>query len=651
MRCLNNLSQKNLHLLLVITLYLFSTQSSSATANALISAQQQAQQQNLAEQPQWQALLHYQQHKSLVTDRVFFLHPNGAEDKHAELDATLAAFFQTTIDDDNSAQCRFPARFAWLQQQVTVTLPQHRCEKLHVWLKNLAVTGITLVFPVAYLNNPASMFGHSFLRLDSQVDKKSRSDLPGFKNLEGLGNQNSDLMAETVNYAADTEHEHGITFALKGLFGGYQGQYSLNSYYVLLKEYADLESRDVWEYTLNFSPAEQQRLLLHLWEIQNTHFDYYFINKNCSFQLLALLEVARPDLHLTQQFHWDAIPADTVRAVVSVPHLLKQVHYRPALATQITATAKLLAESEQTLAKSLAQNQLKLDDASFNALPVGKQAQTLELAFAYLSYLNADKIKQHQPLDGKLAHSLLTARSSLPKLVQKVSIPTPEFRPDQAHAGNRLQLAAGYDGIAPYTQLALRWSYHDVYDPAEGFAQGSQVEFFKPSLRYYPEQQRVQFEGLELININSMPAGNSFIKPFSWQVSLAANRQRFPAQQHSLVGAAKAGVGFSYHANEQCLLSVSALASLLIGNQLQHYTALGLGGSVFGYYDVSTRWRVGAEAAVLHYLQGVTHTNHHYSVTQRFTLSNTQAVVLNLGRSNEFDQPAFTAQLAWQFYF
>jgi hypothetical protein len=633
MRCLNNLSQKNLHLLLVITLYLFSTQSSGATANVLITAQQQAQQQNLAEYPQWQALLHYQQHKSLVTDRVFFLHPNGAEDKQAELDATLAAFFQTTIDDDNSAQCRFPARFAWLQQQVTVKLPQHRCEKLHVWLKNLAVTGITLVFPVAYLNNPASMFGHSFLRLDSQSTEKS------------------DLMAETVNYAADTQHEHGITFALKGLLGGYQGQYSLNSYYVLLKEYADLESRDVWEYTLNFSPSEQQRLLLHLWEIQNTHFDYYFINKNCSFQLLALLEVARPDLHLTKQFQWDAIPADTVRAVVSVPHLLKQVHYRPALATQITARAKLLAESEQTLAKSLAQNQLKLDDASFKALTVGRQAQTLELAFAYLSYLNADKIKQHQPLDGKLAHALLTARSSLPKLAQKVTLPTPEFRPDQAHPGNRLQLAAGYDGIAPYTQLALRWSYHDVYDPAEGFAQGSQVEFFKPSLRYYPEQQRVQFEGLELININSMPAGNSFIKPFSWQVSLGVNRQRFPAQQRSLIGAAKAGVGFSYHVNEQSLLSVSALGSLLISDHFQQYTALGLGGSMFGYYDVSTRWRVGVEAAVLQYLQGVTHTNYHYSVTQRFTLSNTQAVVLNLGRSNEFDQPAFTAQLAWQFYF
>lgn len=601
-----------------------------AKTDFLDIAQQQAAQFNLAEQAQWQALLHYQHEKSLVTDGAFFFHANGAEDKQAELNATLAAFFQTTSDDDNSPQCRFPARFAWLQQQLNFKLQQHRCEKLHNWLKNLAVIGITLVFPVAYLNNPASMFGHSFLRLDSAQ---------------------SELMAWTVNYAAITEQERGVAFALKGLFGGYQGQFSLAPYYVLLKEYADLESRDVWEYRLNFSPSEQQRLLLHLWEIQTVHFDYYFINKNCSFQLLALLDVARPELHLIQQFQWDAIPADTVRTVTRVPNLLQQVHYRPALASQITAKAQLLNDEQQTLAKALTDKQLNLDNQLLKQLPATAQAQVLELAFAYLSYSNASKIKHNQPLDGKLAYDLLTARSLLPALNREPTISPPTFRPDQGHAGNRLQIAAGYDGNAPYTQLGLRWSYHDLTDPAEGFVQGSQVEFFKPAIRYYPQQQRVQFEGLDLIAINSMPASNSFIQPFSWQVNLGVNRQRFNDRQRALVGAVKVGGGLSYCFNEQTLLSASLSSSLLLSDRFNQYTAVGFGGSLYAQHDFSTRWRLSAEATLLHYVQGVTQTTYNYVFNQRVSLSTSQAIVLKIGRSNEFDRAAFDAQLAWQYYF
>ena len=633
---MNNIKKSILdqHLvLLAFTSCLFTTQPILAESKALTTIQQQAQQLNLANHKQWQALLHYQP-DSLITDENFFFHPNGAEDRQAELNATLTAFFQATTDDENSPQCRFPARFAWLQQQLNLKkyLPEHRCEKLHDWLKNLNVTGITLVFPVAYLNNPASMFGHSFLRLDSQTEKSS------------------DLMAWTVNYAAATEQERGLVFAAKGLFGGYQGQYSLAPYYVLLKEYADLESRDLWEYTLNFSPAEQQQLLLHLWEIKSVHFDYYFINKNCSYQLLALLEAARPDLNLTTQFNWDAIPADTVRAVVSVPHLLKQVHYRPALATQVAAKARTLEKPQQMVAKALAQGDVFATIAAIKKYPVAEQARILELAFAYLSYLNADKIKRKQPLDGAAAYSLLIARSQLPTL-ENEKVATPRFRPDQGHAGNRLQLAGGYDGIAPYTQLGFRWAYHDLYDPTEGFNQGSQVEFFKPTIRYYPQQQRVQFEGLELININSMPTGNDFFNSFSWQVSFGVNRQRFPQQQRTLVGAAKVGAGLSYRADEQSLLSVSALSSLQISDKFHQYLAIGFGASAFGQYDISPRWRVGAEASIMRYVQGITQTAYSYSITQRFSMLNNQAVVLTFGRSNEFDRAAFNGQLAWQVYF
>jgi hypothetical protein len=238
----------------------------------------------------------------------------------------------------------------------------------------------------------------------------------------------------------------------------------------------------------------------------------------------------------------------------------------------------------------------------------------------------------------------------LPQLTTE-NIPTPEFRPDQGHAGNRLQIAGGYDGSAPYTQLGFRWSYHDLSDPTEGFVQGSQVEFFKPTLRYYPQQQHFSFESFDFIKINSMPAANSFMKPFSWQVSLGANRYRFPQQQRLLVGAVKVGAGLSYVADEKLLLSASALSSLLFSDKFHQDTAIGFGTSLYGQYDVSTRWRMGFDATFLQYVQGISQTVYSYSIMQRLSVLNNQAIVLNVGKNNEFDHAAFNASLAWQLYF
>ena len=72
-------------------------------------------------------------------------------------------------------------------------------------------------------------------------------------------------------------------------------------YYRKVREYNDIESRDIWEYKLKLSEEEVSRVLLHLWEMQRAEFDYYFLDENCSYQLLSLLDVAREDLHLTKE--------------------------------------------------------------------------------------------------------------------------------------------------------------------------------------------------------------------------------------------------------------------------------------------------------------------------------------------------------------
>lgn len=55
-----------------------------------------------------------------------------------------------------------------------------------------------------------------------------------------------------------------------------------------------------------------------------------FWAKNCSYELLGLLDIVRPRLNLQQQFAHHVIPAQTVKAIAQQTDLISEVVYRPA---------------------------------------------------------------------------------------------------------------------------------------------------------------------------------------------------------------------------------------------------------------------------------------------------------------------------------
>ncbi|MGA6925821.1 MAG: DUF4105 domain-containing protein, partial [Desulfosarcina sp.] len=260
--------------------------------------------------------MHYQPQRwgegvnSQVDDPSFFLSPSGKFDPRAELEATLARFFTSAGDEreNEHPQCKFIARYRWLKQELGFDpdrLQEMACPRFDEWLVEMDPGAVTLVFPVAYLNNPASMFGHTLLRIDTQTSRAQTR-----------------LLDSTINYAADTEHELGVSFAMNGLFGGYHGTFSVAPYYLQVKRYGDVENRDIWEYRLALTDEEVLRMLMHAWELKAAYFDYYFLDENCSYHLLSLLESARPSLHLLDRFGLWAVPADTVRSVAEVNDLI-----------------------------------------------------------------------------------------------------------------------------------------------------------------------------------------------------------------------------------------------------------------------------------------------------------------------------------------
>jgi hypothetical protein len=607
----------------------------------------QARAKHLAQRPEWLNLLHYKPYpyrpgqRSLADDPGFFNAPDGKTDAEAELEATLAAFFSDVqeTDTEQNPQCRFIARYHWLKDELhfdAARLPEQPCRRFDQWRASLDPHEITLVFPAAYLNNPASMYGHTLLRVDaSGQDEHTR------------------LLAYSVSYAAGTNETSGLVFAMKGLFGGYPGVFSITPYYLKVREYSDIENRDIWEYRLTLTPAEIDRLLMHTWELGPTRFDYYFFDENCSYHLLSLLDVARPGLQLTDQFRWYAIPSDTVRAVSETPGLVGQVTYRPAMATVIHRRLRLLDPAAHQLAKDLAEKKIPPNDARLHALSVTDQARVLELGYDYATYVAATG---HGPAtDPGYLRDLLLARSRLDVPDQRPDVPEPAVRPDQGHKTARLAAGIGSESGRGFEEIRLRASYHDLLDDDGGYTRGAQIQFFDTALRHYHGSSSLRLEHFMPLDIVSLSPRDDFFRPVSWKINFGLTRDHFAKNDQPLVFRANGGPGLAYNVpgsdDGHSVVYGFLEASLDAGKRYDHDYALGAGPAIGWLADLSDRWRINLHARALRYGLGDTHEARELVLGQRYTLTRQSAVRLELFRNQEFHDVWNGGELSLHLYF
>ena len=480
------------------------------TPDYLSTLQASARASHLADDPAWSDLLQYEPYpvtgrlRSLADDPGFFNAPNGATNPAAELDATLARLFAPARPDtpDEHPQCRFPARYHWLKRRLAIEparFPEQPCPRLDAWMKAINPAGVTLVFPSAYVNSPASMFGHTLLRIDAVGQTESTR-----------------LLAYTINYAAKADATDGFSFALKGLTGLYPGTLSSSPYYAKVREYSDMESRDVWEYRLNLGTDETRQLLRHAWEIGATRFDYWFFDENCSYMILRLLDVARPGLRVSQQFRWTAIPVDTVKGLVGVPGLVSDVTFRPSAGTELAHRASRLDNAQMDAAITVADGHSPPASLGSSTAAI----EQLEFADRLVSFRgHAGKLEQDDALARLKA--IQTTRSQLPA-IDTGSVPVPP-RPEAGHASGRLGLAAGHLGGASALFLDLRPAYHDLLDPETGYARGAQIRFLDIGANWR-EGHGWQLERFLPVDIVSVAPRRSWTQPLSWKVRFGWER-------------------------------------------------------------------------------------------------------------------------------
>ncbi|AMS15913.1 hypothetical protein A3218_16940 [Pseudomonas chlororaphis] len=493
--------------------------------------------QQLASDPFWISLGHYETAKlggwrSYVSDPKFFLAKDGAEHPDAELKATLDALYAPAGSGNQHAQCVYPARTRWLKAQLSLNdLPAVDCNEFNQWFKDVSPHSTVMIFPAAYLNSPSSMFGHTLLRID-QADVQSN---------------HTALLSYAINFGAYIEgSDNSILYAWKGLMGGYPGLFALVPYQEKLSEYRSLENRDLWEYRLNLTQAETERMVEHVWELKQIKFDYFFFDENCSYRLLELLQVARPSLRLTGQFPLTAIPTDTVKAVKEAG-LVEKIEYRPSRERELLERAKPLSSDEQQWVLKVSADQQQLQEPAFKALPRDRQALIIDAAYRLERYRANGQ--ERDPQRAQRSFELLRAINRNPP--PELSIERPGL-PEDGHESRTWQVGVGTRGDQAFGEYGLRMAYHDLNDNAEGFPLGAQIEILQMKLRQY-EGNHWQLQQLDLATIRSLTPRNELLQPWSWQVTGGLERVPGKHDDETLVSHVNGGGGGTWQLSENML--------------------------------------------------------------------------------------------------
>ncbi|WP_394955317.1 DUF4105 domain-containing protein [uncultured Helicobacter sp.] len=496
-------------------------------------------------QKQWLDLLHFDGKESEIDSPEFFYAKNGKKDPKAELIATIEAFYQSvdsiivpedfiervsksnalldaaitslprrsSSPEDYHGICRFRARFFYLDSLLHFEgLPRLECQEFKAMFAYVNPKSATIIFPSAHINSPASMFGHTFLLLNS-----------GF---------NSRLLSFAINYqaSADPNVENGFAFAFKGLLGMYDGRFSILPYYEKIKEYRDVENRDIWEFDLNLSYEEVLQMYRHIWELGDAWSWYYFFDENCSYNILWLLEVARPSLNLRKKFIYQVNPPETLFVMRDAGLITKET-YRPSRRAKLLAYERDMSFSDVRKAKKIAKGKLSAQSvADDENLALHQKQYILESSIEMSEYWYA-KGKLEREDYTQIIHESASVRSKL-GASEAVDIPTP----NSPLMGNRgLRVSPMYFANADsggITQQGLgldfRLAYHDITDNDRGYLTGAQIEFLR-ILGYTgvdsQNQMRAHIHHATILSLASFGMVSKFFTPFSYRLDTGFSRQ------------------------------------------------------------------------------------------------------------------------------
>ena len=433
----------------------------------------------------------------LVDDDSFYL--SQGRDLRGEVKVLSQKLLETPEGNfNNHVACRFPARSHWLrksQGKLEVGVPKF-CKDYWSYRKSFNVDQLTLVFPTEYFGNPASMFGHTFLKLSNS--------------------QQEAMLGYSIAYGADISDKPGLVYAFKGVFGYYPGYLSVNPYYTSTNLYNDMEDRDIWELAIKTTPEKIDLLLKHLWELKDKKITYYFFSVNCSSLLLDILQNVDENISPKESERAFFFPMDMVISLRDAGMIEKQL-YRPSMSSRLSRLSSNLSGATR-------KNEPQIREDFHKDGNLKSELYDLDLLLHYWSEKLRYDFKNGDIDRDTYSQKYLAVLGRLSK------IPKPRkqtYTPSYSILNSRSPRLIGVGmqrigGRSVQPVIRFRPANHGQDDPPYGFPIGSILNIFDSRVSFVSGKPIL--DTFTLLHLASWQQSTSLLRSFSWEVESSYER-------------------------------------------------------------------------------------------------------------------------------
>ncbi len=476
----------------------------------------------LAGNAEWLALLHYKQHttikrnNSYITNTEFFLHPNGKFDAKAELQATISAFNAPVESSTQShALCLFPARKLWIEANSHQRFSDIVCSEFNEWAQLDSVDSISMVFATGHFKNPASFFGHNFLKLNS---------------IEG----GSYLLDPSINFGAKIPpNENPLFYLVKGMGGVYDAQFTREPFYRFLAKYGEQDLRDIWEYRLDLTDQQRNLIIAHLWEVKDAVFPYYFFRENCAYQIASVLRIITDTEFVPQHLPW-AMPITVFDRMMNPPAdqkpLVNKIEFYQSRRTEFQNRFAKSTAAEKRLITRYSNDQTIVETEAFKALSRDRQIWLIDTLLDYVHYrireddLLSDKERRRQLLLARLEYG---TGAKLEVDVEPPVAPHLGQRPGFVSLGviNRYPDSARNEAARTMGVLKIRPAYYDFLGLPYGRKPYSSFTVLDST--FTVSNDNLKMERIDIVNVSSLSTNHTGIKndkALSWHARVGNER-------------------------------------------------------------------------------------------------------------------------------
>jgi len=560
----------------------------------------------------WLKLLNYedgiltQERAPTIHSQRFYLSQDSSSNAKQELISTLKAFkISEALEDINQhPQCRFPARFIWLNRQLdlkSLGIKKIDCPEYKLWSKNETLNSISLVFATGYLGNPASYYGHTLLKLNSSSKTEER------------------LLDISINFGADVpSNEDPVSYMLKGLVGGYDGSFTHSKYYFHTQNYLENELRNMWEYKLNLSRTDQQFLLAHIWELIEQDYTYYFLNKNCVSRMYALLSII-DGVELPKMNPLWVVPQEVIRAVNSATYndaaLIKEITYIPSRQTQFYDKYWQLSSAESGYATIIINDFDKLKELPTFKLTQEQQFRVLAVLLDYYQFVIAKSGDENNYLKER-ADQILAARYRLPIGKPKFEIKTP-LSPHYGRSSSYTQFSwVNNQTLGSGLKIKIRPTYYDQLDGSTGHINNALLKMGEIEFEHFNSELRLSALTIfDVISVNDQATGLPKDNFDAWKFSLGMKKQDL-ACSNCLDFTVKGSKGWAFP------LSLNITSGFFVGAGLtENYQNRGrvyISTSTFLTSSITDHWSIKFDIETLKYIEYGKKSFTNYSLESRY---------------------------------